>query len=216
MIEAEVALAQVQAQVGVIPESAATAISQVAQTAIDRIDFDTLAVATGLAGNIAIPFVKQLTAIVKQSDEDAARYVHWGATSQDILDTACLLQCRAALQQVESLIQQCYRTALTQAEQYRSQVMIGRTWLQQGLPITLGHKFARWASAFHRDLTRIEAMKSRVFTAQLGGAVGSLASLQNQGTAVVQALQHSYNFLFQAVLGMVSATVLSKWRVFSQ
>ena len=65
--------------------------------------------------------------------------------------------------------------------------MIGRTWLQQGLPITLGHKFARWASAFHRDLARIEAMKSRVFTAQLGGAVGSLASLQNQGTAVVQA-----------------------------
>src|SRR5690606_6946177 len=186
MIEAEVALAQAQAQVGVIPESVATAISQVTKTAIDQIDFDALAVATGLAGNIAIPFVKQLTAIVKQNDEDAARYVHWGATSQDILDTACLLQCRSALQQVESLIQQCYRTALIQAEQYRSQVMIGRTWLQQGLPITLGHKFARWASAFHRDLARIEAIKSRVFTAQLGGAVGSLASLQNQGTAVVQ------------------------------
>ena len=87
---------------------------------------------------------------------------------------------------VEALIHQCYRTALTQAEQYRAQVMIGRTWLQQGLPITLGHKFARWASVFHRDLARIEAMKARVFTAQLGGAVGSLASLQNQGTAVVQ------------------------------
>lgn len=97
MIEAEVALTQAQAQVGVIPESAATAISQVAQTAIDQIDFDALAIATGLAGNIAIPFVKQLTAIVKQSDEDAARYVHWGATSQDILDTACILQCRAAM-----------------------------------------------------------------------------------------------------------------------
>ncbi|MEG1157233.1 MAG: 3-carboxy-cis,cis-muconate cycloisomerase, partial [Acinetobacter sp.] len=85
MIEAEVALAQAQAQVGVIPESAATAISNIAATAIDQIDFDALALATGLAGNIAIPFVKQLTAIVKQNDEDAARYVHWGATSQDIL-----------------------------------------------------------------------------------------------------------------------------------
>ena len=126
MIEAEVALAQAQAQVGVIPESAAIAISNIAATAIDQIDFDVLAVATGLAGNIAIPFVKQLTAIVKQSDEDAARYVHWGATSQDILDTACILQCRAAMTHVEALIQQCYRTALTQAEQYRSQVMIGR------------------------------------------------------------------------------------------
>ncbi|MBU3845729.1 MAG: 3-carboxy-cis,cis-muconate cycloisomerase [Candidatus Acinetobacter avistercoris] len=187
MIDAEVALAKAQAQVGVIPESAAIAISQVAQTAIDQIDFDVLASATGLAGNIAIPFVKQLTVLVKKSDEDAARYVHWGATSQDILDTACVLQCRAALQQIEALIHQCYRTALTQAEQYRSQVMIGRTWLQQGLPITFGHKLARWASVFHRDLERINAMKARVFTAQLGGAVGSLASLQAQGTAVVYA-----------------------------
>ncbi|MGR3978685.1 3-carboxy-cis,cis-muconate cycloisomerase [Acinetobacter sp. 1207_04] len=187
MIEAEVALAKAQAQVGIIPESAAIAISQITHTAINQIDFDALAIATGLAGNIAIPFVKQLTAIVKQSDVDAARYVHWGATSQDILDTACILQCRTALKLIESLIHQCYRTALNQAEQYRSQVMIGRTWLQQGLPITLGHKFARWASAFHRDLARIEAMKARVFTAQLGGAVGSLASLQTQGTAVIHA-----------------------------
>jgi 3-carboxy-cis,cis-muconate cycloisomerase len=68
--------------------------------------------------------------------------------------------------------------------------MIGRTWLQQALPITLGHKFAR-ASAFKRDLDRIEAMKARVLAAQLGGAVGSLASLQNQGTAVVKHLQRS-------------------------
>ena len=187
MIEVEVALAKAQAQVGIIPESAAIAISQITHTAINQIDFDALAITTGLAGNIAIPFVKQLTAIVKQSDVDAARYVHWGATSQDILDTACILQCRAALKLIESLIHQCYRTALNQAEQYRSQVMIGRTWLQQGLPITLGHKFARWASAFHRDLARIEAMKARVFTAQLGGAVGSLASLQTQGTAVIHA-----------------------------
>ena len=193
MIEAEVALAQAQAQVGVIPESAAVAISQVSQIAIDQIDFDALALATGLAGNIAIPFVKQLTAIVKQNDEGAARYVHWGATSQDILDTACILQCRAAMTHVEALIHQCYRTALTQAEQYRAQVMIGRTWLQQGLPITLGHKFARWASAFRRDLVRIEAMKARVFSAQLGGAVGSLASLQSQGTAVV----HAYSVQLQ-------------------
>jgi 3-carboxy-cis,cis-muconate cycloisomerase len=93
--------------------------------------------------------VKQLTAIVKQNDEDAARYVHWGATSQDILDTACILQCRAAMTQVEALIHQCYRTALTQAEQYRSQVMIGRTWLQQGLPITLGHKFESKVGVIH-------------------------------------------------------------------
>ncbi|KJV38579.1 3-carboxy-cis,cis-muconate cycloisomerase [Acinetobacter brisouii] len=188
MIQAEVALAKAQAQVGVIPQSAADSIEAIAQkTALEQIDFDALATATGLAGNIAIPFVKQLTAIVKQHDEDAARYVHWGATSQDILDTACILQCRDALQWVEHSLQQNYQTALAQAQVYRDQVMIGRTWLQQALPITLGHKFARWASAFKRDLDRIQAMKARVLVVQLGGAVGSLASLLDQGSAVVEA-----------------------------
>lgn len=188
MIQAEVALAKAQAQVGGIPQSAADSIEAIAQkVALEQIDFDALATATGLAGNIAIPFVKQLTSIVKQHDEDAARYVHWGATSQDILDTACILQCRDALQWVECSVQQNYQTALAQAQVYRDQVMIGRTWLQQALPITLGHKFARWASAFKRDLDRIQAMKARVLAVQLGGAVGSLASLLDQGSAVVEA-----------------------------
>ncbi|MEQ1108707.1 3-carboxy-cis,cis-muconate cycloisomerase [Acinetobacter seifertii] len=193
MIEVEVALAQAQAQVGVIPQNAANTITQIAEQAIEKFDFSALALATGLAGNIAIPFVKQLTAIVKDVDEDASRYVHWGATSQDILDTACILQCRDALNIVEAQLQHCYATALQQAKQYRYQVMIGRTWLQQALPITLGHKLARWASAFKRDLDRINAMKSRVFTAQLGGAVGSLASLQDQGSSVVSAFAKKLN-----------------------
>lgn len=187
MIQAEVALAKAQAQVGVIPQSAADSIEAIAQTALAEIDFSALATATGLAGNIAIPFVKQLTTIVKQQDEAASRFVHWGATSQDILDTACILQCRDALQWVERSVQQNYQTALAQAQVYRDQVMIGRTWLQQALPITLGHKFARWASAFKRDLDRIQAMKARVLAVQLGGAVGSLASLLDQGSAVVEA-----------------------------
>ncbi|MCT9495831.1 3-carboxy-cis,cis-muconate cycloisomerase [Acinetobacter baumannii] len=193
MIQVEVALAQAQAQVGVIPQKAANTIAQEAEHALDKFDFSALAVATGLAGNIAIPFVKQLTAIVKDIDEDASRYVHWGATSQDILDTACILQCCDALNIVEAQLQQCYSTALEQAKQYRHQVMIGRTWLQQALPITLGHKLARWASAFKRDLDRIQAMKSRVLTAQLGGAVGSLASLQDQGSLVVSAFAKQLN-----------------------
>ncbi|MEW7121972.1 3-carboxy-cis,cis-muconate cycloisomerase [Acinetobacter nosocomialis] len=193
MIQVEVALAQAQAQVGVIPQNAANTIAQVGEQALEKFDFSALAVATGLAGNIAIPFVKQLTAIAKDTDEDASRYVHWGATSQDILDTACMLQCRDALNIVEGQLQQCYTTALQQAKQYRHQVMIGRTWLQQALPITLGHKLARWASAFKRDLDRIQAMKSRVLTAQLGGAVGSLASLQDQGSLVVSAFAEQLN-----------------------
>ena len=194
MIQAEVALAKAQAQVGVIPESAATIIAHIAETqAIQGIDFENLAIATALAGNIAIPFVKQFTAAVKVVDEDASRYVHWGATSQDILDTACILQARDALAVVELQLQHAYAASLELAEKYRTQVMIGRTWLQQALPITFGYKAARWASSFNRDLERLEQMKVRVLTVQLGGAVGSLASLLDQGSKVVDAYAAQLN-----------------------
>ena len=194
MIQAEVALAKAQAQVGVIPESAAAIIADVANTqGIQSIDFENLAIATGLAGNIAIPFVKQFTAAVKAVDEDASRYVHWGATSQDILDTACILQARDALDVVEFQLRHAYAASLELAEKYRAEVMIGRTWLQQALPITFGHKAARWASSFKRDLDRLEQMKARVLTAQLGGAVGSLASLLDQGSTVVEAYAAQLN-----------------------
>ncbi|MEG2695446.1 MAG: 3-carboxy-cis,cis-muconate cycloisomerase [Acinetobacter sp.] len=194
MIQAEVALAKAQAQVGVIPESAAAIIADVANTqGIQAIDFENLAIATGLAGNIAIPFVKQFTAAVKAVDEDASRYVHWGATSQDILDTACILQARNALDVVEFQLRHAYAASLELAEKYCAEVMIGRTWLQQALPITFGHKAARWASSFKRDLDRLEQMKARVLTAQLGGAVGSLASLLDQGSMVVEAYAAQLN-----------------------
>lgn len=193
MIQAEVALAKAQAQVKVLPDSAANIIEQVGQNAVAQIDLDALATAAGLAGNVAIPLVKQFTALVKQHDEDASRYVHWGATSQDIIDTATILQCRDALALIEKQLQQAYQISLKQAQQYRHQVMIGRTWLQQALPITLGHKFARWAAALKRDLDRLQTMKTRVLTAQLGGAVGSLASLQDQGSAVVEAFAAQLN-----------------------
>ncbi|AHG65642.1 3-carboxy-cis,cis-muconate cycloisomerase [Advenella mimigardefordensis] len=194
LMTTEIALAKAQALVGVIPQAAAQGIEQVCTTqGLEKLNENALATAGGLAGNIAIPFVKQLTALVKASDEDASRYVHWGATSQDVLDTACILQCRDALVIIQAQLEQAYDTALAQAKVYRHQIMMGRTWLQQALPITFGHKLARWASVFRRDLNRIEAMRARVLTAQLGGAVGSLASLNDQGTAVVAAFEAQLN-----------------------
>ena len=166
LMTTEIALAKAQALVGVIPQAAAQRIEQICtKQGLEKLDVDALATAGGLAGNIAIPFVKQLTALVKASDEDASRYVHWGATSQDVLDTACILQCRDALNIIQAQLEQAYDIALTQATAYRHQIMMGRTWLQQALPITFGHKLARWASAFRRDLNRIEAMRERVLTA---------------------------------------------------
>lgn len=188
MLQAEVALAKAEAHVGVIPRSAATSIADlVEQQGTGILNLAQLAHATTLAGNIAIPLVKQLTAAVREVDAEAARYVHWGATSQDIIDSATVLQSRDALQIIERLLQQLYQATLQLAERYRDQVMIGRTWLQQALPITFGFKAARWASSLQRDLQRLAELKPRVLTAQLGGAVGSLASLADQGSAVVEA-----------------------------
>ena len=188
LIVTEVALAKAQASVGVIPHAAARSIEDICTgNAVAQWDPDEFAAEIGLAGNVAIPFVKRLTAIVRERDEDASRYVHWGATSQDILDTACILQFRDALAIIQTLLEQAYQTALAQAKTYREQIMIGRTWLQQALPITLGHKLARWAAVLQRDLARLESMQSRSLTAQLGGATGSLASMQNDGSAVVLA-----------------------------
>ncbi|WP_180028012.1 3-carboxy-cis,cis-muconate cycloisomerase [Acinetobacter sp. YH16032] len=186
MLRAEVALAQAQAEVGVIPLIAAETIQRVAEQEIHFIiNFDHLAQSSGLAGNIAIPFVKQFTAAVKKINEDASRYVHWGATSQDIIDTAFMLQAQDALQLIEKQLIQAIQATKKLTIQYRDQVMIGRTWLQQGLPLTFGHKTARWLSSLDRDLKRVQQLQQHVLTAQLGGAVGTLASLTEYGSAVV-------------------------------
>ena len=186
MLRAEVALAQAQAEVGVIPLIAAETIQRVAEQEIHSIiNFDHLAQSSGLAGNIAIPFVKQFTAAVKKINEDASRYVHWGATSQDIIDTAFMLQAQDALQLIEKQLIQAIQATKKLTIQYRDQVMIGRTWLQQGLPLTFGHKTARWLSSLDRDLKRVQQLQQHVLTAQLGGAVGTLASLTEYGSAVV-------------------------------
>lgn len=186
MLRAEVALAQAQAEVGVIPLIAAETIQRVAEQEIHSIiNFDHLAQSSGLAGNIAIPFVKQFTAAVKKINEDASRYVHWGATSQDIIDTAFMLQAQDALQLIEMQLIQAIQATKKLTIQYRDQVMIGRTWLQQGLPLTFGHKTARWLSSLDRDLKRVQQLQQHVLTAQLGGAVGTLASLTEYGSAVV-------------------------------
>ncbi|WP_347455565.1 3-carboxy-cis,cis-muconate cycloisomerase [Acinetobacter thermotolerans] len=194
MLETEAALARAQAKVGVIPSEAAEKIVNVAQRSVeDIIDFAALAKASGLAGNIAIPLVKQFTAAVKAVDEEASRYVHWGATSQDIIDTACMLQCRAALTVIEQQLQKAINATTALTQKYRDQVMIGRTWLQQGLPLTFGHKTARWMSSLQRDLDRVQQLKQNVLTVQLGGAVGTLASLLDQGSVVVQTFAAELN-----------------------
>lgn len=186
VLDFEAALAQALARAGVAPSGVAPAIQ--AQCKADLFAMDALAREGGLAGNLAIPLVKALTAAVAKSDERAAGFVHWGATSQDAIDTGLVLQLRDAFD-----LMACQLAALSDvlahvAEQHRSRLLAGRTWLQQASPITFGLKAAGWLDAVNRDRARVAATRKQILVLQFGGAVGTLAALGEQGPAVARAL----------------------------
>jgi len=150
----------------------------------DFVDADALAREAREAGNVAIPFVRQLTAAVKVRSETAARSVHLGATSQDVLDTALVLQMKEALKLLEAAWARLEAALLGQVKRHRDRVMQGRTWLQPGPPTTLGLKLAGTLAALRRGWERIQAEGGRALMLQFGGAVGTLASLGTDGSAV--------------------------------
>jgi 3-carboxy-cis,cis-muconate cycloisomerase len=177
-VEAEVALATAQGRLGVIPSEAANAIARLAPTvALDR------AALKHEAENVGYPIlglVRQLSAKLG----DAGRYVHWGATTHDIMDTATVLQIRAALAIIERDLGAVSAALANLAQKYRDAPMPGRTHLQQALPITFGYKCAIWLSMLQRHAERLRELKPRVLVAQLGGAAGTLASLGDRGIEV--------------------------------
>lgn len=186
MLDFEAALAQALARVGVAPGGVAPAIQ--AQCRADLFAMDTLAREGGLAGNLAIPLVKALTAAVAKSDERAAGFVHWGATSQDAIDTGLVLQLRDALDLMTRQLAALSDVLAQVAERYRSTLLAGRTWLQQASPTTFGLKAAGWLDAVNRDRARVAATRKQILVLQFGGAVGTLAALGEQGPAVARAL----------------------------
>ena len=191
MLDFEAALAKAQARCGIIPHEAVEPI--VAACQAQRLDFPALAAAAANAGNLAIPLVKQLTQVVKASAPEAARYVHWGATSQDAIDTGLMLQLQQALQQTESRLQRLMHVLAEQVARYQHTLMAGRTWMQHALPITYGLKLAGTLDALLRWHERLQQMRPRVLTLQFGGAAGTLASLKEKGPQVAQALADELN-----------------------
>lgn len=136
------------------------------------------------AGNIAIPFVQQLTAAINEREGGAADSIHLGATSQDVLDTALMLQTREGLALILSKLSELDARLAQQARVHATTVMAGRTWLQDGPPTTLGLKIAGWVAALRRHRARIEAAKDRAIVLQFGGAVGTLAAVGEKGAEV--------------------------------
>jgi 3-carboxy-cis,cis-muconate cycloisomerase len=186
MLDFEAALARAEARAGIVSAAAAGAIG--AQCRAELFDVDTLAEAAAQAGNPAIPLVKELTLLVAARDAEAARYVHWGATSQDAMDTALVLQLCSALTAIDADLVRLSGALAELAKAHAQTPLAGRTWLQQGPPVTLGLKAAGFLSAIERHRTRLAEVRRRVATLQLGGAVGTLAALGNSAMDIAAAL----------------------------
>jgi 3-carboxy-cis,cis-muconate cycloisomerase len=181
-VEVEVALARAEAACGVIPAEAAKEIA--ARANAGALDIDLLRRETEIVGYPVLPLVHQLTTMCGES----GRYVHWGATTQDIMDTAVVLQVRDALQVVDSELADLRRILAGLARRHRDTPMAGRTHLQHALPVTLGYKAAVWLAMFDRHAERLAQARPRVLVGQLAGAAGTLASLGERGLDVQQAL----------------------------
>ena len=186
LLDFEAALARALAQAGVAPAASAPAIQ--AQCHAKLYSHEALAKSSALAGNLAIPLVKELTALVAQSDSAAAGFVHLGATSQDAIDTGLVLQLREAFDDTAEKLARLSAALQRLTIAHRDSLLAGRTWLQQASPITLGLKFASWLDAVERHRERLVESRKRVEVLQFGGAVGTLAALGKDGPHVAQAL----------------------------
>ena len=197
MLDVEAALARALAVEDVIPQSAVAAI--VSSCRADLMDLDALAKSVSSAGNVAIPLVKQLTAVVASTDADAARYVHWGATSQDVIDSGRVLQLRDAIDLITIDLAELADKLAALAHQHRATIMVGRTWMQHAQPTTLGLKIAGWLDAIMRHQDRLQALRTRVCVLQFGGAAGTLASLGESGLTVATALAKDLSLALPAL-----------------
>jgi 3-carboxy-cis,cis-muconate cycloisomerase len=186
MLDFEAALAHAEARCGVIPAAAAPVIAKSCDVAL--FDMEALGKAAASAGNPAIPLVKALTQHVAAADGEAARWVHWGATSQDVMDTGLVLQLREAFSLLNDRLNGLVTILSTLASDHRHAVLPGRTWLQQAVPVTFGYKVAVWLDAVDRCRARVREVLPRIGVLQFGGAAGTLSSLDARGLDVAQAL----------------------------
>src|SRR5712672_1142303 len=186
MLDFEAALARAEAATGVIPAGAAGSIVKACRA--ESFDLAALAEASTRSGNLAIPLVKALTAHVSKADSNAARYVHWGATSQEVSDTATMLMLRAGIDALLGDTDRAIAGFAKLARQHRNTAVVARTWLQHALPMPFGLKLAEYAAALHRSRARLRRLRSEGLALQFGGAAGTLAALGDKGLLVAEKL----------------------------
>lgn len=188
MLEVEAALARAQARLGIIPENAAAAITEAAD--LGKLDLPALARSTQNTGYPVVGLVRQLSAL---AGSEEGRWTHWGATTQDIMDTAVVLQMREAFALIAADLDRLNRALASLAQRHRDLVMAGRTHLQHALPVTFGYKCAVWLSPLITMRERLDQLLPRLLKLQFGGAAGTLASLGDRGIAVAEELAKELN-----------------------
>jgi len=186
MLDVIVALARAEAAVDVIPALASDQIANAAKA--ERYDLKVLGEEAATAGNVAIPLIHALTAEVAKADAAAAGYVNWGGTSQDIIDSALVLELRAAIDALNADLNRAIDGFTTLAGRHRRTPAVGRTLMQHALPMPFGLKLAGYAAALSRSRERLRRLRREALMLQLGGAVGTLASLGEKGLDVSERL----------------------------
>ena len=182
-LDVEAALARAQAKVGIVPPEAAQAITAVAE--VGRIDWERLSARTQIVGYPILPLVEQLS---DWAENGLGQWCHWGATTQDIMDTADVLQIRDALDLISTDLDGVAAALVTLAETYADTPMAGRSHLQHALPVSFGYKAATWLSGIDRHRARLAELRPRVEVVSFAGAAGTLASLGDNGLATQETL----------------------------
>jgi len=186
MLDVEAALARAEAAEGILPMAAAEAIA--AHCMVEAFDLDVLAAEGARAGSLAIPLVKRLTARVEAHQHAAAAWVHWGSTSQDVIDTAMVLCTRRALALLDAALERLVEATIELATRHLETPALARTLMQPAQVVSFGFKLVAWAAPLTRARERLQRAARAALQLQFGGAVGTLATLGERGPAVARRL----------------------------
>lgn len=197
MFDFEAALARAEAAEGLMPASAAAAIAGVCKA--ELYDLPRIVGASARAGSLAIPLVRELTRTVALFNEEAAGWVHWGSTSQDVIDTAMVLATKRALALLDGELHRLCASLLDLAERHAETPVLARTLMQPALVTSFGLKCTNWLAPLLRARLRLRESASRALTLQLGGAVGTLSVLADKGPAVARRMADALGLTLPAV-----------------
>jgi 3-carboxy-cis,cis-muconate cycloisomerase len=186
MLDFEVALARAEAALGIVPALATDQIAAAARA--ERYDLKALAEAGVAAGNVALALINALTAEVAKADATAAPYVHFGASDQDVVDTALVLELRAAIDALIADLNRAIEGFTSLAGRHRRTAAVARTSLQHALPMPFGLKLAGYAAALARSRERLRRLRRDALVLQFGGAAGTLAAFNHRGLDVAERL----------------------------